>query len=120
MAVPVLDLEPLRLTLEMSGKCRTIVRHVAGMDPIEPLLPRRKFLGRQRYEVIEARRVVHVAGRNVPLVDRLIACLYGGRVCLLAFRRILPHPPPFAHTADAATKPGRASRRITDRQTTVL
>jgi hypothetical protein len=52
----VLDFEAFCLSLEVSNNRRAVVRHVIGMDPIEPLLSRRKFLGRQRYEVIEARR----------------------------------------------------------------
>jgi hypothetical protein len=46
MAVTDLDLEAFRLTPEKSDKCRTVMRHVVGMNPIEPLLSRREFVGR--------------------------------------------------------------------------
>jgi hypothetical protein len=37
MAGTVLDLEAFRLSLEKSDKRRAVVRHVVGMDAIEPL-----------------------------------------------------------------------------------
>ena len=94
VAIAVLDFEAVCLSLEVSDNRRTVVRHVIGMDPIEPLLSRREFLGRQRYEIIEARRVVHFTGRNVPLVDSLVDRFHGGRVALLAVAKCLLHTSP--------------------------
>ena len=112
MAVTVLDFEAFCFSLEVSDNRGTVVRHVIGMDAIEPLLSRREFLGRQRYEIIEARRVVHFTGRDVPLVDSLVDHLHGGRVALLAVAKCLLHASPCSRIADAANEPDRASRCV--------
>ena len=43
MAVTVLDFEAFGFSLEVSDNRSAVVRHVIGMDAIEPLLPRREF-----------------------------------------------------------------------------
>src|SRR5579872_2015366 len=120
MAVSALDFEAYGLSLEVSDDRGAVVRHVIGMDPIEPLLSRREFSGRQRYEIIKAWRIVHFTGRDVPLVDSLVDRLHGGRVALLAVAKCLLHTSPCSHIADATNEPDYASRRVTDRQPTVL
>jgi hypothetical protein len=46
MTVTVLDLKAFRLTLKVGGKRRTVARQIVGMNPVDPLLSRREFLGR--------------------------------------------------------------------------
>ena len=120
MPVAILDLEALGLSLEMSDDCRAVVRQVIRMDPINPLSSRREFLGRQCDEVVEARRVIHLAASNVPLIDGLVDRLHGSRVALLAVAQGLLHASSLGHIADATDEPNRAPRRVADRQTMVL
>ena len=120
MPVAILDLEALGLSLEMSDDCRAVVRQVIRMDPIDPLSSRRELLGRQCDEVVEARRVIHLAASNVPLIDGLVDRLHGIRVALLAVAQGLLHASSLGHIADATDEPNRAPRRVADRQTMVL
>src|SRR5262245_6204322 len=69
---------------------------------------------------MNARRVVDLAGFDVPVIDPFIDRLHGQCIALLAVAQGLFRLPAAADVADGADQPNCPSRRVADRQSMIL
>jgi len=85
VAIAILRFQPLGFALEVGEDRFPELWHVGGVDTVGPIRHRSQLFRSQHDQFANPRRIAHLAGHNIPLVEALVDRPHRQRVAFFAF-----------------------------------